>query len=53
LYFTEPLSVSSVFRNAPSTVLSSIHEANNNPLGFANGAYAYELLPASTNASRM
>ncbi len=51
LFFHEPVTVQSVARSLPHTVLSSMHEANRNPMGFGWTAHAYELVSSSTNAS--
>ncbi len=51
LFFYEPLTIQNVMRSQPHTVLSNLHEANQNPMGFGWTAHAYEQVSASTNAS--
>jgi uncharacterized repeat protein (TIGR01451 family) len=51
LFFQEHTTINSVFREAPYTVLVSMHEANSNPLGFDWTANPYEFAASSTNAA--
>jgi uncharacterized repeat protein (TIGR01451 family) len=51
LFFSEQPSIQSVMRNQPHTVLNTMHEANNTPIGFSWNAHSQELLSSSTNAS--
>ncbi len=50
---TEPLSVSSVFRNRVYNIVEAQHSANIHPLGFQWYSHAYELNAASSNVSQM
>lgn len=50
LFYTEPLSIDGVFRNAPFTVIGAMHAANLNPLTFASQHHSYELHASSSNA---
>jgi fimbrial isopeptide formation D2 family protein/uncharacterized repeat protein (TIGR01451 family) len=53
LYMNEPISVGAAFRHDPFSVLTAMHEANNNPLGFDWKHHAYELIVSSSNTSAM
>lgn len=53
LYMNEPISVGAAFRHDPFSVLTAMHEANNNPLGFGWEHHAYELVVSSSNSSAM
>jgi len=53
LYMNEPLSVDAAFRHDPFSVLTAMHQANNNPLGFGWEHHAYELVVSSSNTSAM
>jgi hypothetical protein len=52
LFLSQRVTVASVVRETPHTVLSSLHEANHNPLGFGWNASAYESAAASTNSAQ-
>ncbi len=51
LYMNEPLSVGAALNHNAFNVLSAIHEANNDPLGFDWTHHSYQLIVSSTNTA--
>ena len=51
LYMNEPISVSAAFNHNASNVLSALHAANNDPLGFDWTHHSYQLIVSSTNTA--
>ncbi|MEL7336382.1 MAG: hypothetical protein AAFN70_09300, partial [Planctomycetota bacterium] len=51
LYMTNMINVSSAWQNQTSVIVTAMHAANNDPLGFDWKHHAYELVVASSNTA--